>query len=196
MEISLDYSESRQLVMNTIAANGGKPLSHEQLDAVAARMLIQAARKLAERWQAEYHNSLLHNAAVYERMFYPLLAPRGKTIEKTLPDGTRTRQAPPRQAYRVKIKDLPKFAKEHGLNARELEKVGLGEIHDHRGWTRGPSFHHPDEMGTAWTPPFEPAPRERITGLDNNRPILELETFAAPVIDYDPDAPEEDFAGN
>ena len=187
MPLDLSSEEQQRIYAALHAAPDHSParlrqIATDLLESMVLDLVEGIARDIASAQRASEAERRYH--------FYPLVEPltdENRYTDVTASDGTihRTPRAP--QIVYVRLVDLAAFCTEHGLTLRQMERVGEGEVKEHRGWTRGPWTGKNYEMGSVWREPRKinpsPAPAKagpRIQMADSPSPI------SGPHIHYTP----------
>lgn len=157
--------------------------------AAAQDYLLRGLDDLTRKFQGEIASMRQYQARALEwdaRRYWVFLAPLDKNAKPEVvyeDSEVVTVRDPQRQPVRVRRRDLIAFAKAHKLDANELERVGNGEIPEHRGWYRQPGMGGDMLLGKDWVAPVqqdEPTPK-------NKRAVRRAFQWAAPVVDWTPD---------
>lgn len=142
--------------------------------------LAEDVRRELERMEGERRRDV-ENAGRY---YYTFLSPPSEPELINSTENTDYYAPPQRQEYRVKVRDLAAFCKQHGLREKEMVKVGLGQIEDHKGWTHRGGYGGPMELGQPYQRPRPvEAPAQRANGPKEKRTVFR---FAPKPIDWFP----------
>jgi hypothetical protein len=150
-------SEDRQYITSQLSDS-----PDDKEIARVARLLVwfraeRDVRKIADEIVTSKRGAELARSLYFYRLAGPL--PKARLVEKGKgPGDSDLWTQEPRQTYKVKVIDIPAFAKEHGLNAKALEDVAEARIAETKGWIAAPGLMGTYEMTKIWHPPFPVEP--------------------------------------
>lgn len=160
-----DPAQARELAETILMSN---------LDRLAEDVHRELVRLEGERRQ---------DADRASRMYYTFLAAPSEEKLVNSTSNTDFYEPPQRQEYRVQVRHLTAFCKEHGLRESEMVKVGMGEIESHRGWERRGGYGGPMELGRPYQ---KPRPAALVRPADGPKEKRYVFRWALRPIDWTP----------
>lgn len=159
---------------------------------MAQTILLSELDRLAEDIRSELdrmEGEQKRDMEQWQRHYYIFLAPLPAGGDKPkLVNATKDidwYERPQRQGYKVQLRHLKAFCRDHGLREKEMVKVGDGDIYEHRGWIRKPGLGPSMLLGREWR---EPKPEVDMTrpaeGRKENRFIFK---YALPDLAWTPE---------
>jgi hypothetical protein len=160
-------------------------------DSVAHALLMRRALEEVEKVARELAYSESRSAWITEQRYVTLFGPKLAPVLVGVENGTELWQSPARQEYKVRMIDLPAFAKEMGLDLKALREVTEGKRSDVKGYICLPTG-APFDVGIQWIDPnpenARRAERKAKEAEEAKHPRKKMSAYplAAPVIDWTP----------
>ncbi len=161
------------------------------IQALARDILLTDLDTLTEEIQQELGRWKQSRAEALDfagRQYYKFVAPPSEDKPRLVYENKDTEFYEPiqRQTYKVRVRDLAAFCKAHGLREKEMVRVGMGEIRDHRGWERSREFGDNFFLGQPYMEPRPEVPQDTPAGGRKERRMLFR--YALPDLDWLPGA--------
>lgn len=159
---------------------------YKELASVLLGTKLEELTQAVKNEIADWRLSRVRALDYYNRQYFIFLAPLPKGAKPEIiyeSDEIVTVKDPQRQPVRVRRSQFQAFCKENRLDPKEMEKVGMGEEYEHRGYHRMPGLSGGLHLGREWQPPYVPdAPTPK-----NQRTVRRAFQWAAEVVDWTPD---------
>src|SRR5262245_31359667 len=127
--------------------------SEENIQRLAALLVQYRAEEELRVIVNQINEGRQVNEHVRTLRYYPFLSPPKQVTLQTDAYGNEIITQPQSQRYKVRVVDLPAFAKEMGLSVEGLRDLGEGKIREYKGWRREPYRSNMLEQGRHYTEP-------------------------------------------